>query len=78
MLTPVGSWGGGAGSYPLSGVVGGSYVYLAGICHDGTDLSKITQTASFLDFCDYSFDRITVLVSETLVDVLVFDVPEVH
>ena len=34
------------GSYPLPGVVGGSYVYLAGIYHDGIDLSKITQTVS--------------------------------
>ena len=34
------------GSYPFPGVVGGSYVYLAGIYHDGIDLSKITQTAS--------------------------------
>ena len=33
-------------SYPLPGVVGGSYVYFAGIYHDGIDLSKITQTAS--------------------------------
>ena len=44
-------WGGGGvreglGSYPLPGVVGGSYLYLAGIYHDGIDLSKITQTAS--------------------------------
>ena len=52
MLTPVGGeWGGGKGgegqgSYPLPGVVGGSYVYLAGIYHGGIDLSKITQTAS--------------------------------
>ena len=33
--------GEGLGSYPLPGVVGGSYVYLAGIYHDGIDLSKI-------------------------------------
>ena len=39
-------WGGGGlGSYPLAGVVAGSYVYLAGIYHEGIDLSKITQTA---------------------------------
>ena len=38
--------GGGLGSYPLPGVVCGSCVYLAGIYHDGIDLSKITQTAS--------------------------------
>ena len=38
--------GEGLGLYPLPGVVGGSYVYLAGTCHDGIDLSKITQTAS--------------------------------
>ena len=58
-------------------MVSGSYVYLAGIYHDGTNLSKITQTASkvFLDFRNYSFDRIA-LLSETLV--LVFYVPEVH
>ena len=45
-----GLWGGGGseglGSYPLPGVVRGSYVYFAGIYHDGIDLSKITQTAS--------------------------------
>ena len=41
-----GGGGEGLGSYPLPGVVGGSYVYLAGIYHDGIDLSKITQTAS--------------------------------
>ena len=49
MLTPVGGEGGGGeglGSYPLPGVKGGSYVYLAGIYHDGIALSKITQTAS--------------------------------
>ena len=37
---------GGGVSYPLPGVVGGSYLYLAGIYHDGTNLSKIIQTAS--------------------------------
>ena len=41
-----GKGGEGLGSYPLRGVVGGSYVYLVGIYHDGIDLSKITQTAS--------------------------------
>ena len=41
-----GGGGEGLGGYPLPGVVGGSYVYLAGIYHDGIDLSKITQTAS--------------------------------
>ena len=38
--------GEGLGTYPLPGVVGGSYVYLAGIYHDRIDFSKITQTAS--------------------------------
>ena len=35
----------------------------SGIYHEGTNLSKITQSASnvFLDFCNYSFDRIRVL-----------------
>ena len=40
----VNSWwvGEGAGSYPLPSVVGGSCVYLAGISHAETNLSKIT------------------------------------
>ena len=38
--------GGSLGSYPHPGVVGGPYVYLTSIYHDGIDLSKITQTAS--------------------------------
>ena len=55
----------GAGSNPLFGVVSGSYIYLAGNYQDGTNLSKITQTASKkkknLVSCNYSFDKITIL-----------------
>ena len=38
--------GRGSRELPPPGVVRGSYVYFAGIYHDGIDLSKIAQTAS--------------------------------